>query len=141
MKLRTLFVASALAMALVAGPAMAQQTMHRYLAFFKYSDTAVKAMTENPQDRSAQAAKLAESFGAKMEAIYWIAAGSEYDGVAIMAFPDEVNSEAQGLFLRATGNFTKLQSIPLMTAEEFKAAMEKAKSVKSAYTPPTATKQ
>jgi hypothetical protein len=28
----------------------------------------VKAMTENPQDRSAQAAKLAESFGGKMEA-------------------------------------------------------------------------
>jgi uncharacterized protein with GYD domain len=31
----------------------------------------VKAMTENPQDRSAQAAKLAESFGGKMEAAYW----------------------------------------------------------------------
>jgi len=28
-----------------------------------------------------------------------------------------------------------------MTAEEFKAAMERAKNVKSAYTPPTATKQ
>ena len=120
---------------------MAQQSMHRYLAFFKYSDTAVKAMTENPQDRSAQAAKLAESFGAKMEAIYWVTAGSEYDGIAIMAYPDEMTSEAQNLFLRATGNFTKLQSIPIMTGEEFKAAMEKAKSVKSAYTPPTATKQ
>ncbi len=31
-------------------PAMAQQSMHRYIAFFKYSDTAVKAMTENPQE-------------------------------------------------------------------------------------------
>jgi hypothetical protein len=28
-----------------------------------------------------------------------------------------------------------------MTAEEFKAAMEKAKDMKSNYTPPTATKQ
>jgi hypothetical protein len=27
-------------------PAMAQQSMHRYVAFFKYSETAVKAMTE-----------------------------------------------------------------------------------------------
>jgi len=27
---------------------------------FKYSDTAMKAMTENPQDRGAAAAKLAE---------------------------------------------------------------------------------
>jgi hypothetical protein len=32
-------------------------------------------------------------------------------------------------------------SIPVMTGEEFKAAMEKAKNVKSSYTPPTATKQ
>ena len=47
MKLRTFIVASALAMALVAGPAMAQQPMHRYAGYFKYSDAAVKAMTEN----------------------------------------------------------------------------------------------
>jgi hypothetical protein len=31
--------------------------------------------------------------------------------------------------------------MPLMTAEEFKAAMEKAKNVKSGYTALTATKQ
>ena len=47
---------------------MAQSgTMHRYVEFFKYSNSAVKAMTENPQDRSAQAAKLFKSFGGKME--------------------------------------------------------------------------
>ena len=114
---------------------------HRYLEFFKYTDAAVKAMTENPQDRSAQAAKLAESFGGKMEAAYWFPAGSEFDGVVIFTFPDEVTSEAQNLFVRATGNFAKTQSIPLMTADEFKAAMEKAKNVKSGYTAPTSTKQ
>jgi uncharacterized protein with GYD domain len=56
---------------------MAQQATHRYLEFFKYSDTGVKAMTENPQDRSAQAAKLAESFGGKKEGIYLFPTGSE----------------------------------------------------------------
>ncbi len=122
-------------------PAMAQQSMHRYLGFAKYSDTAVKAMTENPQDRSAQAAKLFESFGAKLESIYWLPAGSEYDVVDIAQVPDEVTGEAISLTLRATGNFTKVETIPLMTAEEFKAAMEKVKNVKSGYTPPTATKQ
>jgi uncharacterized protein with GYD domain len=76
-----------------------------------------------------------------MEAAYWFPAGSEYDGVVIFAFPDDVTAEAQGLFTRATGNFAKTYSIPLMTADEFKAAMEKAKAVKSSYTPPTATKQ
>jgi len=122
-------------------PAMAQQSMHRYVEFFKYADTAVKAMAENPQDRSGQAAKLAESFGGKFEVIYFFPAGSEYDGMVIGAFPDDATRAAQGLFLRATGNFTKIQAIPLMTAEEFKTAMEKVKNVKSSYTPPTATKQ
>ena len=139
MKACTLAI-SALAIGL-SMPAMAQQSTHRYLEFFKYTDAAVKAMTENPQDRSAQAAKLAESFGGKMEAAYWFPAGSEFDGVVIFTFPDEVTSEAQNLFVRATDNFAKTQSIPLMTADEFKAAMEKAKNVKSGYTPPTSTKQ
>ena len=139
MKLHSPIFASALAVGL-ADPAMAQ-TMHRYLEFFKYTDSAVKAITENPQDRSTQAAKLAESFGGKMEAAYWFPAGSEYDGMVIYALPDDLTQQAQGLFARATGNFAKTYSIPLVTADEFKAAMEKAKSVKSSCSPPTATKQ
>jgi hypothetical protein len=70
MKIRSLITASVLAVAFAA-PAMAQQPMHRYLILFKYGDSAVKAMTENPQDRSAQGAKATESFGGKQEAIYF----------------------------------------------------------------------
>jgi uncharacterized protein with GYD domain len=139
MKAYTLVV-SALAIGLSL-PAMAQQSMHRYVAFFKYSEAAVKAMTETPQDRAAQAAELAESFGGKMEAAYWFPAGSEYDGMVIWTFPDVVSEAAQGLFVRATGNFTRIKSISLLTGDEFKAAMEKAKNVKTGYTPPTSTKQ
>jgi uncharacterized lipoprotein len=36
-----------------AAPAMAQQSMRHYLDYFKYSDAAMKAMTENPTDREA----------------------------------------------------------------------------------------
>jgi uncharacterized protein with GYD domain len=80
---------------LLASPAMAQSgTMHRYAEFFKYSDSAVKAMTENPQDRSAQAAKLFESFGGKMENAYWFPTGGEYDGMVIVQVPDAVTEEA-----------------------------------------------
>jgi uncharacterized protein with GYD domain len=139
MKAHTL-VASALVFGLSL-PAMAQQSLHRYVAFFNYSEAAVKAMTETPQDRAAQAAELAESFGGKMEAAYWFPAGSDYDGMVIWTFPDGVSEEALGLFARATGNFTRIKSLSLMTGEEFKAAMEKAKNVKTSYTPPTSTKQ
>jgi uncharacterized protein with GYD domain len=114
--------------------------MHRYVSFFKYADNAVKAMTENPQDRSAQAAKVAESFGGKLEANYFFPTGGEFDGMAIVEMPDDVTAEGLTLFIRATGNFTKVQTMPLMTAQVFKAAMEKAKSVKTGYTAPTATK-
>ena len=140
MKMHLLMTATALAMGL-ASPAMAQQSMHRYVALFKYSDSAVKAMMENPQDRSAQGAKLAESFGGKMVAVFFFPGGGEFDGMVINEHPDDVTAVAQSLFVRATGNFTKVLSIPVMTAEEFKVAMEKAKNVKSSYTPPTATKQ
>jgi uncharacterized protein with GYD domain len=140
MKIHPLIVVPALVMGL-AMPAMAQQSMHRYVALFKYSDSAVKAMTENPQDRSAQGAKLAESFGGKLVAAFFFPGGSEFDGMVINEHPDDVTAAAQSLFVRATGNFSKVLSIPVMTGEEFKAAMEKAKNVKSSYTPPTATKQ
>jgi hypothetical protein len=49
--------------------------------------------------------------------------------------------EADILILRSTGNFTKAESIRLMTAEEFKAAMEKAKGTTTTYTASTATRQ
>jgi uncharacterized protein with GYD domain len=105
-------------------------------------DSAVKAMTENPQDRAAQTAKLYESFGGKMESVYWFPTGGEYNGMIIAQIPDDVSMEALTLMVRAQGSLAgNGQSFPLMTSEEFKAAMEKAKSVKTGYTPPTATKQ
>jgi uncharacterized protein with GYD domain len=116
MKVRSLVLSSVLA-ASFAVPAIAQQSAHRYISFFKYNDAAVKAMTENPQDRSAQIAKLAESFGGKLEAAYWFAAGGEYDGMVIETFPDDITGHAQDLYVRAGGNLTKTKTLPLMTAD------------------------
>jgi uncharacterized protein with GYD domain len=70
MRIHSLLIASTITTAF-ALPAMAQQssTPLRYLGLFKYSDQAMKSMRENPQDRSAQAAKLYESLGGKLEAV------------------------------------------------------------------------
>jgi uncharacterized protein with GYD domain len=142
MKVHSLLIASTIMTAL-AFPAMAQQstTMQRYAILFKYTNQAVKAMTENPQDRDAQARKLAESLGGKAESIYFFSTNGEYDGIAILQMPNDAAQEADILILRSTGNFTKVESTSLMTAGEFKAAMEKAKGTTTAYTPPTATRQ
>jgi uncharacterized protein with GYD domain len=139
MSTRSLILSSVLAVAFVV-PAKAQDT-HRYVTFFKYTDASVKAMTENPQDRAAQIAKLAENFGGKMEAAYWFGAGGEYDGMTIGTFPTDENGVAQNLFVRSSGSLAKVMTLPLMTSEEFKAAMQKAKDVKATWTAPPATKQ
>jgi uncharacterized protein with GYD domain len=121
---------------------MAQQsnTPHRYLFMFKYSDQAMKAMRENPQDRTAQAAKLTESLGGKLEAAYFFPLGGEYDGMAIAQMPSDAAFTALFFITTPTGNFTKAQVLPLMTADEFKGAMEKTKGTTTAYTPPTGTR-
>ncbi|MFZ2104077.1 MAG: GYD domain-containing protein [Roseiarcus sp.] len=130
--------------ALVVGtiaPATAQQSLRHYLTYFKYSDAAIKAMTENPMDREAAARKLAEGFGGKLDAIYWTTSGA-YDGFAVFEYPDDVTAEASNALTRATGNFQRIEAMPILTADELKAAMQKVKDVKAttAYTAPTQTK-
>jgi uncharacterized protein with GYD domain len=141
MRIHSLLIAAAITTVL-ALPATAQQstTTHRYAILFKYTDQAVKAMTEHPQDREAAARKLSESLGGKSESIYFSTTNGAYDGIAIGEVPNEAAQEALILMLRSTGNFAKTESIPAMTAAEFKAAMEKAKSTATTYTPPTATR-
>jgi uncharacterized protein with GYD domain len=141
MRLHTLLIASAITTVLTL-PAMAQQssTPHRYLFMFKYSDQAMKAMRENPQDRSAQVAKLFESLGGKMENTYFFPLSGEYDGMIIGQLPNDAAVTANNFIIAPTGSVSKAQVLPLMTADEFKGAMEKAKGTITTYTPPTATR-
>ena len=133
-------IAAALVIGFVA-PVMGQQPMRHYLAYFKYSDAAVKAMTENPQDREAAARKLAEGFGGKLDVIYWTPSGG-FDGFAVFEYPDDVTAMASNALTRSSLNFQRLETIPILNAEEYKAAMQKAKDVRAttAYTVPTQTK-
>jgi hypothetical protein len=54
--------------------------------------------------------------------------------------PNDATLTALGFITTPTVNFSKAQSIPLMTTDEFKGAMEKAKGTTTTYTPPTATR-
>ena len=140
----TLRSSTVIATALLIGfttSAMAEEPLRHYLAYFKYTDAAVKAMTDNPQDREAAARKLAETFGGKLDVIYWTTCGP-YDGFAVFEYPDDVTAEASVALARSSGNFQKNESIPLLNAAELKAAMQKVKDVKAStsYTGPTQTK-
>ena len=139
MKVTELITVTALT-AVMSGPALSQQqsNLHRYVGFFKYSSAAMKAMTETPQDRSVGARQLAEGVGGKVDSIYFLPLGGEYDGFVILDLPDERAAGATYMTAQATGNFERLQVLPLMNAEQFKAAMELAKQLKGGYSPPTA---
>ena len=140
MMLRLLITVTALT-AVMGGSALSQQQSnpHKYVSFFKYSSAAMKAMTETPQDRSVGARQLAEGVGGKVDSIYFLPLGGEYDGFVIWDLPDELAAGATYMTTQATGNFERLQAMPLMNAEQFKAVMEKAKQLKGGYSPPTAT--
>jgi uncharacterized protein with GYD domain len=142
MRVHSLLIASAIT-TVFALPAIAQQssTPHRYLLLFKYSDQATKAMRDNPQDRSAQAAKLFAALGGKMEVNYFFPLGGEYDGMIIAQLPNDAALTALNFITTPSGNFSRTRTLPLMTTDEFKGAMENAKDTNTTYTPPTATKQ
>jgi len=142
MRLQSVLMASAIAMVLMA-PAIAQPSrdVHRYGGMFKYSDQAIKALTENPQDRTGPVSKLAETLGGKLESLYFLPMGGEFDGLFIEQLPNDAALEAANLIVRSSGNFARYQAFPLMGADEFKALLERAKQGSAAYSAPTATRQ
>jgi uncharacterized protein with GYD domain len=136
MSIHSLLIASvATALAL---PAMAQQStsMHRYATFFKYTGRAIKAMADNPQDRAAAAAKLADAFGGKVEAFYLFPMGGEFDGFLIHQAPSDSAIESLNFVARSTGSLAKLQVVPVIASGEFKTLMETAKQGAASYAPP-----
>jgi uncharacterized protein with GYD domain len=76
-----------------------------------------------------------------LDVIYWTPSG-EYDGFFVAEYPDDVTAEASAALVRSSLNFQREETMPILTGEEFKAAMQKAKDVRAttAYTAPTQTK-
>jgi uncharacterized protein with GYD domain len=137
MNAKSLLIASAIAIGL-AMPTTAQQstTMHRYAAFFKYTDQAIRGMLDNPQDRAAAISKLQEAFGGKVEAVYFFPMGGEFDGEVIGQAPSDSAIEAVQVVARSTGALAKGVVVPIMTSDEFKILMGTAKQGAASYAPP-----
>jgi uncharacterized protein with GYD domain len=137
MRLHTLLIASSITTVL-ALPATAQQstTMHRYASFFKYTDQAIKAMLDKPEDRTAAVSKLYAAFGAKIEAVYVFPMGGEFDGIVVIEAPSDSAIEAIQLVVRSGGALAKAVVVPVIASGEFKTLMETAKQGAASYAPP-----
>ncbi len=106
--------------------------MPLYFGRFSYSTDAIRALVDEPQDRSAAAREVAESLGGKLLG-FWFAFG-EFDGAFLMEAPDNASAAAVAMAVGATGA-VKIETTVLLDMDEAQEAMLKAAA--ATYRPPT----
>jgi uncharacterized protein with GYD domain len=106
--------------------------MPLYLGRFSYTTDAMKALLNEPQDRSAAAREVAESLGGKLLG-FWYAFG-EFDGVFLMEAPDNASAAALAMAVGAGGALSEVETTVLLDMDEAQDAMRKAAA--ATYRPP-----
>ena len=106
--------------------------MPLYLARFSYTTDAMKALVNEPQDRSAAARELADSLGGKLLG-FWYAFG-EFDGVFLMEAPDNASAAAVAMTVGASGALSEVETTVLLDMDDAQDAMRKAAT--ATYRPP-----
>src|SRR5215210_3749601 len=109
-----------------------QHGMPLYLGRFSYTTDAMKALLDQPQDRSAAAREVAESLGGKLLG-FWYAFG-EFDGVFLMEAPDNASAAALAMAIGAGGALSDVETTVLLDMDEAQEAMRKAAA--ATYRPP-----
>jgi uncharacterized protein with GYD domain len=108
--------------------------MPLYLGRFSYTTDAIRALVNDPSDRSAAAREVAESLGGKVVG-FWFAFG-EYDGVFLMEAPDNASAAALAMAIGASGAIADVETTVLLDMDEAQEAMRKAAA--ATYRPPGA---
>ena len=139
MRPRSLVMASALAFCLTT-PALAQQsTSHLYMSQFKITPMPRRHTSTIRKIEPGQIGRWPKRIWGQAARLLCVPA-RRVRRFTLLELPDEASARAAALTVWATGNLEKLNLVPLITAEDWKAVMEKAKQNRSAYTPPTETK-
>ncbi len=108
--------------------------MNHYLFQWTYKDPQVRALVEAPQDRVAELQKVVEAFGGELHDFYF--AFGDFDGAAIIEFPDNESLDACMLTISSAGANSTMKTTTLITPEEGKRATVRAGSVVSGHRPP-----
>ena len=106
--------------------------MPLYLGLFSYKTDAMKALLDQPQDRSAAAREVAESLGGKLLG-FWYGLGA-FDGVFLMEAPDNASAVALAMAVGAGGAVSGVETTVLLDMDEAQDAMRKAAA--ATYRPP-----
>jgi uncharacterized protein with GYD domain len=107
--------------------------MPLYLGRFRYTQSSIKSMVDNPQDRGSAAAEVAESLGAKLVG-FWFAFG-DFDGVFLLDAPDNETAAALAMTVGGSGTVSDIQTTVLLEMDEAQEAMRKAAG--ATYHPPS----
>lgn len=99
--------------------------MPHYLMRWSFKDTAIRALTDSPQDREAAAREVIQAFGGSLLG-YWFVLG-EHDGMMVADLRDNETAAAVSMRVSASGAFTRFETHPLMTSEEAQRAMRMVK--------------
>jgi uncharacterized protein with GYD domain len=108
--------------------------MAHFLLQWTYTNPAVQAMLDKPQDRPGELRKVVEAFGGKVHQFFF--AFGEHDGLAIVEFPDNESCAACSLTLTGAGANHALTTTVLLSPEEGYRAMEKVRQTRTGYQPP-----
>ena len=101
--------------------------MSLYMVQFAYTGDAWKALTANPEDRTAAIKGLEKKLGCKLEALYY--SFGEYDGAIVIEAPDEASVTAFVLAALAPGHVRATRTTLLMRPAQVVEAMKKAGGV------------
>jgi uncharacterized protein with GYD domain len=109
--------------------------MHFYLLQWSYKDPEIRAMVTKPQDREEIVRLVTEAFGGRLHS-FFLCFG-EFDGVAIVEFPDNQTALASMMAIVAKGGLVTIKTTPLLTSQESKEAMLLAHHTVAPYQPPS----
>jgi uncharacterized protein with GYD domain len=89
-----------------------------------------------PGDRTAAVTKTVEALGGKLESFYWSFGDDDFLG--IIEAPDDIAAAAFSVAVGSSGSLRNLRTIKLISLDEGRKLLEKAKTTKAAYAPPGA---
>jgi uncharacterized protein with GYD domain len=111
-------------------------TMAKFAVIGGYTAEAWSKMIDNPGDRTAAVSKALAALGGKLESFYWSFGDDDFLG--IIEAPDDSAAAAFSVAVGSTGTLRNLRTIKLISLEDGRKVLEKAKTTKAAYSPPGA---
>ncbi|MFZ5556506.1 MAG: GYD domain-containing protein [Pseudomonadota bacterium] len=108
--------------------------MAYYMMRGKFSQHAMGALVQRPEDRMLTTTKLLKGVGGRLH--YYFFCFGEYDFVLLFELPDNVSAAALAMTMSASGSVNSIDTTVLMTMEEAISAMRIAGDASGVYQPP-----